>query len=68
MHSCPECGQACYCLGDIDDIEMSEEVNCVHCDGSAEDEDYEDSQELLRCSCGAKVALGESHDPECPNA
>jgi hypothetical protein len=33
-HSCPDCGQACYCGGDIDDIffEDSEEaMGCVHC-------------------------------------
>jgi len=23
MHSCPECGQACYCNGDIDDIDAN---------------------------------------------
>lgn len=22
MHACPECGQACYCNGDIDDCEL----------------------------------------------
>lgn len=35
-HSCPECGQACYCGGDIDDIfleDTEEEENCNHCLG-----------------------------------
>ena len=38
MHRCPECGQACYCNGDVDDceIEGDAEVDCIHfavCDG-----------------------------------
>lgn len=24
MHSCPDCGQACYCHGDIDDAEVED--------------------------------------------
>ena len=41
MHTCPECGQACYCHGDIDDCEIESEADaCVHeCEGS---DDYED--------------------------
>ncbi len=34
MHSCPECGQACYCNGDVDDIDVGDEEaedNCTHC-------------------------------------
>ena len=34
MHTCPDCGQACYCCGDIDDCEMNTEetyINCVCC-------------------------------------
>ena len=34
MHSCPVCGQACYCHGDIDDTEVETEeyasANCTH--------------------------------------
>jgi hypothetical protein len=33
-HSCPECGQACYCGGDIDDtfdVDLTAEENCTHC-------------------------------------
>jgi hypothetical protein len=31
-HSCPDCGQACYCGGDIDDILLEEgEMACTHC-------------------------------------
>lgn len=34
MHTCPDCGQACYCQGDIDDHENElESERCVHdCD------------------------------------
>ena len=47
MHSCPECGQACYCHGDIDDCEIESEAEfCVHdCDieeGMGWDGDLED--------------------------
>lgn len=34
MHTCPECGQACYCHGDIDDSEVEDPQfayeNCTH--------------------------------------
>lgn len=39
-HSCPICGQACYCGGDIDDIDAGDEVaedNCDHCDDDDEE-------------------------------
>lgn len=44
MHECPKCGQACYCGGDIDDIQVFTEqwasVNCRHgCEEHDEDED-----------------------------
>jgi hypothetical protein len=37
MHRCPDCGQACYCHGDIDDHENEREAErCVHdCDDAA---------------------------------
>lgn len=45
-HSCPECGSACYCGGDIDDLFLEgteEEAHCNHCDGDDEEhEDYDD--------------------------
>jgi hypothetical protein len=46
-HTCPECGQQCYCNGDIDDccFDFDEDVmNCTHCD-NVEDEDIEDERE-----------------------
>lgn len=73
MHSCPGCGEACYCCGDIDDIDTGDEEaedNCTHCMG----EDWEleiadDDFDLGRCGeCDAVVAQGDSHDPECSRA
>lgn len=44
-HSCPNCGQECYCGGDIDDINMEdteEEEGCTHCFLEEDsDEEYE---------------------------
>ena len=46
MHSCPECGQACYCGGDIDDIDAGDEEaedNCTCCaEGTVDHEDDEE--------------------------
>lgn len=35
MHICPDCGQSCYCNGDIDDIECDPTASdrCNHCVG-----------------------------------
>lgn len=51
MHSCPTCGQACYCGGDIVDIEAdpTAEDRCTCCvdepddDGSADFDPFDDS-------------------------
>jgi hypothetical protein len=34
VHSCPGCGQACYCNGDVDDcpVDPSAADDCLHCD------------------------------------
>ena len=35
-HTCPACGQWCYCNGDVDDagLDLAEDVEaCVHCTG-----------------------------------
>ena len=50
MHSCPECGSACYCGGDIDDAEVGDEEaedSCTHCaEGDVDDdEDYDWDEE-----------------------
>lgn len=47
MHSCPECNQACYCNGDVDDIDFGDEsdeaMNCTHVCGPQDAEmDLED--------------------------
>jgi len=47
-HSCPECGQCCYCGSDIDDclFDFDEDVDaCAHCDGEQGDDYEEDMQE-----------------------
>jgi hypothetical protein len=50
MHHCPECGQACYCAGDIDDIECRTAAwvyrNCACCAGCDDEND-----ECLDCGC-----------------
>lgn len=48
MHECPDCGQACYCGGDIDDCEFEENSFCVHCPEGYDEEaldDYWDAEE-----------------------
>ena len=50
MHSCPECGQACYCHGDIDDCEVeTEEYSSEHCThpGSADCVQDEEALEYI---------------------
>ena len=46
-HTCPECGQMCYCGGDIDDCcfdNTPEQNACQHCplDGDDWDDDYDE--------------------------
>jgi len=41
-HSCPICGQTCYCNGDIDDIIMDTVVTyceCIHCEETPEEDE-----------------------------
>ena len=48
MHDCPNCGQACYCSGDIDDCAVYLEpfYGCqCDCEGFDDDEDYFDNDE-----------------------
>ena len=48
-HTCPECGQMCYCNGDIDDCcnDFEEDVmNCSHyleCEKDEDDFLYDDN-------------------------
>ncbi len=49
-HECPECGQVCYCGGDIDDCLNNFEqdvINCAHC----LDEDDLHYSEYEDCDC-----------------
>jgi hypothetical protein len=50
MHACPDCGQACYCGGDFDDIEVSRRsLDCVHrCDPEDTDDDIGDLDEIVK--------------------
>jgi len=45
MHTCPDCGQACCCNGDIDDLlwddDSEESLSCVHHCG-VDEEDLDD--------------------------
>ncbi len=46
MHSCPECGQACCCNGDIDDCLMDTEESYLDCFHPCEPEEDLDEMEL----------------------
>lgn len=48
MHNCPECEEACYCGGDIDDIDAGDEEaqdNCTHCVGDHDEWGADDQTE-----------------------
>ena len=46
MHSCPDCGQACYCHGDIDDCEVeTEEYSSEHCVCDCAEEGWREADE-----------------------
>lgn len=55
-HSCPECGQTCYCNGDIDDCVLDDEAAVIACDccpdGCDDDDDYLDDDEMHSFSDG----------------
>ena len=43
MHYCAECGQACYCHGDIDDcVVETEEYSYLNCTCPCEENDGDD--------------------------
>lgn len=47
MHTCPSCGQACYCCGDIEDHETGQDENCEHwleCEDEMNEDDYDASK------------------------
>ena len=45
MHTCPSCGQACYCCGDIEDHDTGDEFDCDHW-LECESEDLIEGEEL----------------------
>jgi hypothetical protein len=48
-HDCPDCGSACYCSGDVDDILIQDgdaQTHCSHCrDECTCEDDCEDFEE-----------------------
>lgn len=52
-HSCPDCGCACYCGGDIDDVildDTPEQSRCTCCDedrhvGDDDEDDWRDDED-----------------------
>jgi hypothetical protein len=50
MHTCPDCGQACYCGGDIDDIPCDEAAAdaCLHCDPFDDEHPENDEEKTTR--------------------
>ena len=42
MHSCPDCGQACYCDGEDVELESAEENCCHNCDPEEDDDVYQE--------------------------
>ena len=43
MHSCPDCGQACYCNGDLDSHQWDdcsdESMDCIHYEECEQEDD-----------------------------
>lgn len=81
MHECPDCGQACYCHGDIDNcvVETEEYVfeNCTCCNEfeSKENDDNEFcpfcegiATDSKQCTCGYVDAYEQSVGNKKPNA
>ena len=45
-HTCPDCGELCYCNGDIDDCEMDTEDTMLNCEHWRKcDQDYSEEEE-----------------------
>lgn len=51
MHSCPDCGQACYCHGDVEDLDWDdgseEAMSCTHYPCCELDEEPDETEEVL---------------------
>ena len=65
MHSCPDCGQACYCHGDIDDFDsQTPRLGCDCCadvwaGDDEDDEDYSDGDTIYEDE-------PDDHGADCP--
>jgi hypothetical protein len=49
MHSCPVCGQACYCSGDCEDHDTGDEFDgiCTCCAGKDTEDDMDDDEHVI---------------------
>jgi hypothetical protein len=49
MHTCPNCGQACYCGGDVDDCPSVFDPGGCHHDCQEESDEFDewDEEEIL---------------------
>ena len=57
-HSCPDCGQVCFCGGDIDDCtnDFEEDVlNCTHCEDELDDEVLGDEEDDPQNHCAHEM-------------
>lgn len=70
MHTCPDCGQACYCHGDIDDHETGEDDLCEHYHECGSDDLFDDGEEdgFGCCYPGECVMPGLHMRSECHTA
>lgn len=71
-HTCPTCGEVCYCGGDIDDCEFDgtdEQFNCTHCPDDLDDDgdnDFLGPEGCLypgECCMPGPHYVGECHRP-----
>lgn len=70
-HECSECGQVCYCGGDIDDCLFNgtpEELHCRHCDDRDDDpQEQQDNQDMLDSAKAHALNSGPcEHPPKQP--
>jgi len=43
-HTCPACDQLCFCGGDVEDINLGENIHCMHF-RQCEQNDYDESDD-----------------------
>lgn len=48
-HECPECGQVCFCHGDIDDCMFNSEYAYIHCDHCPAEAIYDGDDDDCDC-------------------